>query len=349
MIAFTTRRFVLAAAALVLVAGMAVGAATGSASAPAGNSAAAKPKPRTIGMIASVLSADVQQRPYKAAKLAAAALGWKLIVIDGRANPQTMAEGMRTLVNTKVDAILLNTMEPYFVQPGLQAAKKAGIPVIQIPIRSTPSPLVAAIYGGDEVALTNQLIDRMERDLPAGAKIAALFLPGFFATEVRKKAFLARMKTSDLKVVATHDIDVTNFFPDAAKGATDILAANPDLDAFWSCCDVGPIAAGPAIIKAGSKAIVYSYLAPPSVQRFIRLGKAVVIDQDHAKTVYVAFDQLVSHFEKGTKIDPKAMRNYPLHTVIFDKKNAKSAGQDAFDVAKLLVPFKAKWTKLYGK
>jgi ABC-type sugar transport system substrate-binding protein len=342
-----TPRFVVAAlVSLAVVATVAV-TASGSGGRSARPAVAGKVKlpMKTIGVMGPVDAAEVIRLGTSASDLAAKTLGWKTIHVDPNGDPAKMASGMNSLVNAHVDAIVLTVIEPATIQAGLRAAAKAKIPVIETLAGVHSSPLVAATYWTPAVAENNQLIAHMEKSVPRGAKVAAIYLPQFYNALVAQQLFQKSAKQQGWDVVASHDADLTNLVPDVQKAVGDIIRANPDLDAIWGCCDFVVAAAVPAIQQSGKKIKLYSLHGVPSSIQFVKTGLADVQIADYQKGSFIAMDALAAHFANGTPIPKTTPSRFAFKSTIVTK--ARAAAGYPYPTSKMLAAFKARWSKLY--
>jgi ribose transport system substrate-binding protein len=117
---------------------------------------------KTVGIIPCAMFIEGCARSARGAEEAARVLGWEPIIVDGEANPQSIQEAMDSLINRKVDAILLSSVNYQDIGQQVQAAIDAGIPVMGI-FASDP----AEIGGLGEVGID---------DLAAGRALAAYAL-----------------------------------------------------------------------------------------------------------------------------------------------------------------------------
>jgi ribose transport system substrate-binding protein len=70
---------------------------------------------------------------------AAKAIGWSTTVYDGQAQVNRYASGLEQAVSQKYDGIVLLAVTPTLVGPQVAAARKAGIPVVDISNSTAPS------------------------------------------------------------------------------------------------------------------------------------------------------------------------------------------------------------------
>ena len=347
MIRKTRVRFLVAGVvALVAALSLAVSASgsRGRAARPA-TGAKVKLPMKTIGVMGPVDAAEVIRLGTSASDLAAHTLGWKTIHVDPNGDPAKMASDMNSLVNSRVDAIVLTVIEPATIQAGLRAAAKAHIPVIETLAGVHASPLVAATYWTPAVAENNLLIAQMKKSVPGGAKVAAIYLPQFYNALVAQQLFQKSAKQEGWKVVATHDADLTNLVPDVKKAVGDIIRAHPDLDAIWGCCDFAIAASVPAIQQSGKHVKLFGLHGVPSSIQFVKTGIADVEISDYQKSSFIAMDALARHFATGAPIPKTTPKESAFKMTIVTKANAGKGYP--YPTSKLLAEFKARWSKLY--
>jgi ribose transport system substrate-binding protein len=114
---------------------------------------------KTVGIIPCAVFIEGCIRSARGVEEAAIALGWEPIIVDGEANPQSIQEGMDSLITRQVDAIFLSSVNYQDIGAQVEAATAAGIPVMAI-FASDP----AEIGGLGEVGID---------DFEAGRTLAA--------------------------------------------------------------------------------------------------------------------------------------------------------------------------------
>jgi ABC-type sugar transport system substrate-binding protein len=322
---------------------------SGDTTAASGEGGGKKLEKKTIGIFASQGPAEIQTRVVDATKQGAEALGWDVKVVDGLGDPAKMQQGIQSLVDSNVDAIIGVFLEPPPVEQALAAAEAKKIPVLAVGLVGTPSPLVKESFTADEGENAKALVAHMVENFGSGAEVGELALPQFFGADQRNKVFREEAKAQGLKIVGTHDVDLINIFDDSTKAGKDMLNANPNIAAFFSCCDFGGSALAPAVQAANSKAVTYSFFAIPSVLPLIREGKVVVVENDNGKEGLMALDQLAAFFTDGTPISAKqALADDPIKREIISKENVPAEGDEVFPVQADLDRYKAKWAEKYG-
>jgi ABC-type sugar transport system substrate-binding protein len=336
----------LAAALVGIVAGSVVaGAAPARSAAPAAAAKVDLPK-KTIGVMGPVNAAEIIKLGTDATVAAAKALGWKTIQVDPGGDPAKMASGMTSLVNSKVDAIVLTTIEPGVVASGLRAAKKAGIPVIDTHTLTHSSPLLAGEYFLSPPKEFGLLFQRMKHDLPAGSEIGTIDLPQFLNAKMASDLMRSSAKKVGWKIVASHDTALQDSVADAQKAVGDMIRANPGIDAIWGCCDFAPTGAIPAIRASGKKIKVYALHGIPSSIPQAKSGLAVLEVSEYQKGGIIAIDELAAWFAKKDPIAKRTPPQLDYKQQIVDSTNAGKGYP--YPTAKMLAPFKARWATLYN-
>jgi ABC-type sugar transport system substrate-binding protein len=304
---------------------------------------------KTIGIFCPGCAGETVRRSALALQEAVKLVGWNSKFVDGQFIPTKMQSLMSALVDSKVDAIVGAFMEPGPIAASLQAAHKAGIPVINVGFPSSPSPDLTGQYVADEVAATKLLVDRMKKDLPQGTKVAELDLPQYIGVRTRMAEWRKDSK-GYFDVVANHQVaDLSKEYEESRAAGVDMLNAHPDLGAFFSCCDFGGQPLSVAAASAGKKIPVYAYYSLPSMYPYIKNGQLVVVEEDNVKASIAAIYQLVQYFASKQPLDPsRALSESPSRAVIIDKSNLPPKGTDVFPFASLWAPYAKKLTAEYG-
>ena len=336
------RRFQAVALSFVV---LGVAAASTASGAPSATDQRVRLPKKTIGVMGPINAAEIIKLGTDATVAGAKALGWKTIQVDPLGDPAKMGAGMNSLVNSKVDAIVLTTIEPATIQSGLRAAKKAGIPVIDTHTQTTSSPLFAGEYFLSPPKEFALLEARMKRDLPSGSEIGTINLPQFLNAKIAGDLMIAAAARNGWKIVANHDTDVQNLVPDSQKAVGDMIRANPGIDAIWGCCDFAPAGAIPAIRSSGKDIKIYALHGIPSVIPQLSTGNVVVEISEYQKGSLIALDELAAYFAKRDPIAKKTPKQFAYEQTIMDASNASNGYP--YPTSRMLKAFKARWAKLY--
>lgn len=94
-----------------------------------------------VGIVAFQMSSETHARVANAAAQAARAKGWTVTQLNAEGSLPKLAEQLDTLVNKKVDAIVVAMGKPVETDAQLQAAKEKGIPVVGVMSGASPHML----------------------------------------------------------------------------------------------------------------------------------------------------------------------------------------------------------------
>lgn len=94
-----------------------------------------------VGIVAFQMSSETHARVANAAAEAARTKGWTVTQLNAEGSLPKLAEQLDTLVNKKVDAIVIAMGKPVETDAQLQAAKEKGIPVVGVMSGASPHML----------------------------------------------------------------------------------------------------------------------------------------------------------------------------------------------------------------
>jgi ABC-type sugar transport system substrate-binding protein len=299
---------------------------------------------KTIGIMGPVDAAEVIKLGTDATQAAAKALGWKVMRLDPGGDLAKTAAYMNSLVNSRVDAIVLTVIEPSTVQAGLRRAAKARIPVISTLAQTHASPLIAGMYWPAPAREMAQLVSTMKKDgVPRGATIGMIQLPQFYNALIAQQLFKRAAQQQGWTIAATHDADLANLVPDTNKAVGDMIRANPDLTAVWGAGDFVVAGAVPAIRQSGKPVTLYSLHGVPSTVEFVKSSSAKVEVANAQMSSFIAIDALAKFWATGAKIPRTTPKEFQYQMTIIDQKSAAFP----YPTGPILARFKARWAKLY--
>lgn len=233
---------------------------------------------KTIGLAISTLNNPFFVDLEAGAKAKAQELGATLVTLDSQDDSATEMSNVEDLINQGVDLILINPTDSDAVKSAVEAANKAGIPVITL----------------DRSANGGEVVSHIASDNVAGGKLAGEYIvellggkgnvvelegvPGASAARERGEGFNAAIAESDIKVVAKQ---TANF--DRAEGLTvmeNILQAQPEIDAVFAHNDEMALGALEAIKASGRDIIVVGFDATDDAKAAVESGKmAATVEQ----------------------------------------------------------------------
>ncbi|HLQ39565.1 MAG TPA: D-ribose ABC transporter substrate-binding protein [Tetragenococcus sp.] len=155
----------------------------------------------------------------------------KTIVSDAQNDTSKQSNDMDDLIQQDVDVILVNPVDSSAIEPAVQAANEANIPVIALD-RSSDGGKVLTLVASDNVKGGEMAADFIIDKVGEGAKVVQLEgIPGASATRERGKGF-ENIAKKDLDIVESQSADF-----DRAKGLTvmeNILQSNSDIKAVFA-------------------------------------------------------------------------------------------------------------------
>lgn len=190
-------------------------------------------------------------------------------------NEETDIEGqiriIESAIASKVDAIAVAPSQADQVQPTLEKAVAAGIPVVLIDTDITGFTNKAAFVGTDN-RLGGQLGGEfIVKALQAGDEVAIIRgAAGDPVHNQREEGAKTAMEAAGLTVVAVQPAD-----SDRAKGQTvaeNLLTANPNLKAIFATNDEMALGAANAAKAAGKSLIIVGFDASPDALQAIQEG-----------------------------------------------------------------------------
>lgn len=333
-------------------------AGTGTASVPATPSVKLGPKAHaeTIGWLDAQVSAPIQTRYYDIARAAAKDLGWKIDFQNVDGNVAAASTDMAGLLADHVKAIITSAIEPSWVTQQLAAAKKAGVPVIQVGGSDGPNPAeykdnYAGVYTENETGLAAPLAKTMSSALSGGGEWGAVLTPLEFDSSARFAAVKSALaKNPKIQLVATQNVSLTDRVATAAADIKSMLEAHPDIKAIFGGLDFVTLAASEALKETNlaGKVKVYSFYVEPGNKTLMQANPptlTAVSDGNQAQSVLVGINQLVNKLllDKQIKFsaDPLTPSFYKTYTGADYGGVVGDEGPVSF--TKLLAPYVAHW------
>ncbi len=280
--------------------------------------------------------------------------GWSSTFYDGQGSDSVIDKDILTSVAAHVSAIFIAGLDPSLLQQGLQAAKKAHIPVISITeCLSSPNPTVEPTPGyawpvvdvaQDGVLAGRSLADWAIKD-SGGKGSIAIASDRESASQVDDAAAVDEINkrcpgctTSSFTLLGA---DVATTFPQEVVG---FLRANPSVHYIILPYDPAASALVPALRQAGMTDVkLLSVLGVAQNLDFIRTGQGQVADDAYDNTYegWAAVDQLLRHLDHKPLVSP-ASENVPQ--ILLDKSNVPSGDGSWVST----INYQSKYLKLWG-
>jgi ribose transport system substrate-binding protein len=242
------------------------------------------------------------------AEKAAAKLGAKIVFADAQDNSEKQAADIENFVAQGVQGILISPKTTDSLVPAIEAAVKAGIPVVTVD-RKVNTDKVLIHVGADNVqggrAAAKFIIDKLHNK---GTVIELEGTPGASAATDRKDGFDEVMKKSSVKILVSQTAEFSR-----AKGQSvmeSLIQKYPNFDAVFGANDemiIGAIEAMSAAKIDPASKVTMGFDATPDAFQYMKDGKlSGTIDQFPGKQAGGALEYLINYITKKTK-PPKSV------------------------------------------
>lgn len=185
-------------------------------------------------------------------------------------DPAKQANDIQDLIQQKVSVLLINPVDSAAIVTSVEAANKAGIPVIMLD-RSSDGGKVVSLIASDNVKGGEMAAQHIIDKLGEGVVVAELEgIPGASATRERGEGF-HKLADTKLNVVAKQNADF-----DRTKGLTvaeNILQANPTVQAIFAQNDEMALGAIEAAKSAGKEIFIVGFDGTADGTKAVEDGK----------------------------------------------------------------------------
>ena len=256
-------------------------------------------KSGTIGFSVSTLNNPFFVSMKEGVEAQAKELGLK---VNAQNDPAKQANDISDLIESGVSVLIINPVDSAAISTSVEAANAKNIPVITVD-RSADKGKVVAHIASDNVKGGEMAAELIEDKVGKGAKVAEIEgIPGASATRERGKGFHDEAD-KDLTVVAKQSADF-----DRTKGlnvATNILQANPDVQAIFAHNDEMALGAIQAAKSAGKPIFIVGFDGTADAVKAVQDGTlAATIAQQPDKMGKIAIDT-AQKVIKGEAVDAK--------------------------------------------
>lgn len=213
-----------------------------------------EPKELTIGLLVPLAASQIVTDIYDAAKAQIEELGGEWIEFDAKATPDLQVSQFEQLLNMDVDAIVVTPITATGLQPLLERAAEAGIPVVANdadPSSNAPPPGFATQVLQQTDQLVYLQVKAACEALPAGSKVALIG----YAVPVPIFLFAAERRLYWAEQFGLEVVDSADSPNDQAEGgeqtAAGLIAKHPDLAGILGFIDEAAIGAAVAARASG--------------------------------------------------------------------------------------------------
>lgn len=209
-------------------------------------------------------------------KAAGKALGWKVLSIDPKGDPEKASEAVLQAVRLKADGIVVGALDPALIKSAIAKARKAGIPVVDPVAAREPSPTGinhdVKINGDKQGELLGAyIVTASDGKAQLGIMDDEEFPHQALRTGGIKKSL---SKCSGCKIVGQSNFVVSDIGTKLGPKAQAFLQANPDMDWLSVAFDAAASDVVVANQQTGAKQVkVVSMDGNPQNLDFIEQGK----------------------------------------------------------------------------
>jgi ribose transport system substrate-binding protein len=231
-----------------------------------------------IAVIWGSLGNDFNVRGHDAAVAALQEMGAEVLDNNAGGDRNRQVDLIENAIQLQVDGMVMGDVATEIIDPVIEQAKEAGIPVVTIGAYSNAANNDVVLnewLNGWEGAL---LAQKYLGDKPGN--IVQAYEPGFRPIEVRFASYAAAMPflVSEFNAVATVNAHWPNTMPEAKAQMEAILkqfANAGDIDLAFATYDLEAIGMAQAIEEAGRDIPVVGFDASPDMLDWIRRGSVI--------------------------------------------------------------------------
>lgn len=256
--------------------------------------------------------------------------GDELVSADPQQDVSKQISQIEDMVTQGIDVLMLNPVDSEGVRPGLDACKKAKIPVVNFDNDVADTELVDCILVSNNENAGYIVGKKVTEDFPDGATIAILHSPTAQSCIDRvagfRKAIAEAAKPDAYKEVAEQDGKGST--QDSLPLAENILQGNPDLDLFFCINDpsaVGAVAALKAANKVG-QVKVYGIDGAPEGKTAVKNGEMVATGAQSPKSIAEQSVDAAYKLLSGESVEHKIL----VDTFLIDGSNVDQYGTDSW-------------------
>lgn len=282
----------------------------------------------TIGFSLLTMEFTFFQNLEKGIRDACEDFGYEYIMIEQNSDPKKMVRDINSLVDQKIDGIVITPIDPGAIGPAVQGARDAGIPVVCADIGKTGpvnALLISDNYEGGQLAM--EYIDKMMRGKSNTKKVGVgRELPQWTYARQRGQGFIDKAK--ELGYVVASEIVVA---VRSAEGGYDtmqqMMSAAPDVVGVFFSSGREAVGAANAVKAAGKDIIVVGYNGDPEELQAIEDGvlHATVVQQPYF-IGYESVRVLKEILEKGKEYENA---DVPLKVELLTPDNYKKWAKKA--------------------
>ncbi|AKN30843.1 LacI family transcriptional regulator [Clostridium carboxidivorans P7] len=248
--------------------------------------------------------------------------GDQLITMDPAMDVSKQIDQINDMITQGVEAVFLNPVDWEGVRPGLEALKKANIPIINFDTEVKDMNYVTAYVGSDNKNAGKVCGDDLVKRYPNGGKIAILNCPTMNSINDRIAGFKSAIEGKNFTIVAEQD--GKGDLQTSMKLADDILQSHSDIVAIMGGNDPTALGALAACKSAKqSKILIYGVDGSPDAKKEIASGGQFVgTGAQSPKQIGVKSAELGYKVLNKQNVEKKT----PVQTFLINKDNVSKYG-----------------------
>lgn len=225
-----------------------------------------------------------------------------LITRDPALSIEKQIDQVYELIDLKVEVIFLNPVEWKGIRPALEAAKRAGIPVINLDAKVYDKDLVACVIQSDNYDAGVQCANDMMKRIKSG-NIAVLEHPSAKSANDRTQSFMDTIKNKkEYRIIERESSE--GQLEQAMPAAEKILKRQKDIDVFMSLNDPTALGVFAAlqIYHPDKEVLIYGVDGSPEAKKLIKDGLMTATAAQSPKQMGFTAAQTAYDIINGRKI-----------------------------------------------
>lgn len=236
-------------------------AATEEVAAPVATEGAAAPEVAapsgslTIGVSTNAISGEHNRKLFDTTEAEIKATGNTAVMVNANGDPTKQVADIETLIQRKVDALIVQNGDQAALATVIQQAADAGIPVVSVETGDVPG--VSVYVSANEFIIGATIATYLSAQIGNEGEVAVMYHNNHPAIRTRGLEIEAVLKeNTGLQNVAYHQSVWPGTTEDAYSAMENILAAHPNIVAVFCSQDLEAIGVARAIQAAGRNDII---------------------------------------------------------------------------------------------
>lgn len=259
----------------------------------------------TIAMVQINQQALFFTQMNEGAEKKAKELGANLVIFNANNDPAAQNNAIETYIAQKVAGLVVVAIDVNGIMPAVEAAGKAGIPVVAVDAILPAGPQLAQVGVDNEAAgklIGEHFVKVVNDEMGGMAKLGSVGALNSFIQNVRQKGFDAVVATAP-GITNAGVVDGRNIQDNAMAAAENLMTANPDLTAIYATGEpalLGAVAAVESQGRQGNVKVVGWDLTASAIKGIDDGYVVGVVQQDPAGMGAAAVDALITAIKGGT-------------------------------------------------